>query len=794
MQPACRQAGSWLIKASSRIELPLAEAYSSMGSLLEAPVKESRRDHLGLLCSVGELTTRLAGSADIQAFLGQIVSMVANYLNSEVCSIYLYEEETAELVLRATHGLNPDAVGRVRLTLNEGLTGMAMRELRPICEYEASRNPYFKRFDDINEEPYESFLAVPIQKGVEKIGVLVLQRQERSYFTSSDVAALRAVASQLTTAIENARIFMDLPALQREQAMAPARPVAHVSGRIASRGMAEGYAAVQDPARARQVLASRHFPQRYTAQDFRHGVEQTARDMEQLQRRLQQRLPEMASMIFSAHIMMLRDPAFMDEIGAAIEAGHNPPEAVLEVGRKYVQLLAGSPHGYIREKAQDVEDVVKRLVANIIGQDSLAVRESAAARIVIARELFPSDILKLACESVEGIVLVSGGVTSHVSILARSLHIPLLIANDQRLLELPDRSHILLDVDQGELFVNPSQQMIERFHARRAAIPPTVPVEKMLPQTRTADGTRIRLLANVNLLSDLEQAQRLQAEGVGLYRTEFSFLAGASLPSEEEQYLTYRRLFQRYPDKDITFRTLDLGGDKLLAYYDEVGEENPALGLRSIRFSFRHDEAFQQQLRAILRAGAGENRLRIMFPMISSVEDFEQAARTVHLCIDALRTEGEPCCENPPLGMMVEVPSAVEIIDALAKRAAFFSVGTNDLIQFLLAVDRTNEKVASYFTPYHPSVLRAVARIVEAGLRHGTEVSICGEMAHDPRCAEFLIGIGVRVLSVDPQYLPAIQRNIGTLCLDHARRRARALLAVDTIAEVHQLIASAEAP
>jgi len=742
---------------------------------------------------VSELTASLAGSADIQAFLDGIVRTVAEHLSSDVCSIYLYEEQTQELVLRATRGLNPTAVGQVRLKSGEGLIGLAMKELRPICEYEASSNPHYKRFEGINEEPYESFLVVPIQKGIEKIGVLVLQREQRSYFTSGDVAALRAVAAQLTGAIENARIFLDLPGLQQAQKAPPAQLVARVTGRVASGGLAEGFAAVQDPARSQRVLGSRHFPQRYTAEDFRRAVERTARELEHLQQQLQQRLPEMASMIFSAHIMMLRDPAFMDEIGAAIEDGTNPPQAVLEVGLKYVRLLAGSPHGYIREKAQDVQDVVKRLVANIVGQDDRDLPSSAAAHIVIARELFPSDILKLACTGVEGIVLVSGGVTSHVSILARSLHVPMIITEDPRLLELPDGTHLLLDAEAGELLVRPSQAMVERFHARRAAVPPTAPTVKTLPKTHTADGTRVRLLANVNLLSDLEHAQRLNAEGVGLYRSEFPFLTGATLPSEQEQYLTYRRLFQRMPDKQITFRTLDLGGDKLLAYYDEIGEENPAMGLRSIRFSFRHAETFRQQLRAILRAAAGQ-KLRIMFPMISSVEDFEQASHTVTECAEALREEGEPCCQDPALGMMIEVPAAVGIIDALARRAAFLSVGTNDLIQFLLAVDRTNEKVASYFTPYHPSVLRAVARIAAAGVRHDKEVCICGEMAHDPRCAEFLVGIGVRTLSLDPQHIPAVQRHIGTLSLAHARQRVAALLDADTLAEVRQLLAPAETP
>lgn len=747
-------------------------------------------DHLDLLCDVGEVAARLAGSSDAQGFLSQIVGMVATHLGADVCSIYLFEEAESTLVLRATHGLLPDSVGRIRMGLDEGLTGQALRELRPICESRASRNPLFKHFAGINEEPYDSFLAVPICKGLERIGVLAVQRGEIRAFSARDTMALRATASQLANAIENARVLMNLQALTLREISTPPQSEfpSVVRGRVASKGWAYGRAVVRDPERFRRLLVTGQFTGTYVMADFQAALDATVDQLQQLQASVKQRLPEMASLIFDAHLMMLKDPTLIGEMTAGIEGGGSPPEVVLAVGRKYIDLLAASDHAYMREKAQDVEDLVRRLMGNMIGTDHV-VPAGAESNIVIARELFPSDILTLSIGRAAGAVLVSGGVTSHVSILARSLHLPLLIAEAPELLALPEGTPVLLDDETGSIFINPSEDLVASLRDRAAARRRlAVPDREVRESTVTREGTRIRLLANVNLLSDLALARDAGAEGVGLYRSEFPFLIRSSLPSEDEQVVIYTRLVQGMGDKEVTFRTLDLGGDKLLAYFGVSGEANPALGLRSIRFAFRYDDEFKQQLRAILRAGAAGAPLRIMFPMVASLEDFLRARDTVQQCIDALRGEGLACHKAPALGVMMEVPSAVEIADELARHADFLCVGTNDLIQFLLAVDRTNEHVASYFVPHHPAVLRALSRIGEAGQRYGREVSVCGEMAHEEAYVPFLLGIGARALSLDPQYLPQIQDCIESISIDQVERDARELLACQTVAQVASLL------
>ncbi|MFP4354557.1 MAG: phosphoenolpyruvate--protein phosphotransferase [Phycisphaerae bacterium] len=752
-------------------------------------MKQISKDILGLLCDVGELSARLAGSADLQAFLQQIVEMVAGHLHSDVCSIYLYEEDTEQLVLRATKGLNSEGINNVRLSLEEGLVGMSLRQLRPIRELCASANPNFKAIEGINEEPYESYLAVPILKGVERIGVLVVQREQRNSFSEQDIMALRATASQLASAIETARVLMEIHSGKSQHPPAPVgRPSTPslIQGRVASKGFAHAPVSIHDPTRGQRSLVTRRFAGTYSLDQLRDALQQTASQLQALQKRVGQRLPEMASLIFDAHQMMLKDHAFVGEMITLVEEGTNPPEAVQQVARKYADLLMESSHTYIREKAQDVEDLARRILANLTGAETgFDLQFGDQPHIVVARELFPSDVLKLVTANIAGVVLVCGGVTSHVSILARSLQMPLVIAQDNSLLSLQTGTEMLLDAEIGNIYIEPGEEIIRTFADRNRARKVVGGAEKIsAEQTETADGHHVKLLANINLLTDVDLAVQVGSAGIGLYRSEFPFLIRTALPSEEEQMVIYRRLIDAIGDRELTFRTLDVGGDKLLSYFDEDLEENPALGLRGIRFSLRHNDVFCQQIRALLRAAAEFKSLKIMFPMISSVEEFHQARQVVRQCMSELQNENLPCHTSPTLGIMVEVPSAVTMIDVLAEEVDFFCIGTNDLTQFLLAVDRTNEKVAAHFQPHHPAVLRAVKRVADAANAADKEVSICGEMANEVRFLPLLIGLGIRSISVDPQYLPALAAWVGKLTLDGCRRQAELLLAETTLAGV----------
>jgi phosphotransferase system enzyme I (PtsP) len=457
-----------------------------------------------------------------------------------------------------------------------------------------------------------------------------------------------------------------------------------------------------------------------------------------------------------------------------VQKGKNAPEAVIAAGQKYINLLSASPSPYIREKVHDIEDLVTRIIKNLAGKE--AKLPPVRRRIAVTADLYPSDLLKLSSEGVKGIVLLSGGVTSHVSILARSLQIPMVIVNDPVAGNISDGDHILIDGEIGNIYVNPAKDVVKEFKDRidEQTAGSAPPVMKQITQTK--DGVRIKLKANINLLKDLELLRQLPCDGIGLYRSEFPFIIRKNFPTEEEQFFVYRKLVEGAPSKDITFRTLDIGGDKMPTYWEPENKENPFLGLRSIRFSLKHQDIFTQQIRAILRAGA-ESKLKIMFPMIFSLDEFLQARDIVLECVQSLEKAGGAVNSHPEIGMMVEVPAVIEIIEEFAQVVDFFSIGTNDLVQYMLAVDRTNEDVAEYYIPHHPAVLRAIKRVVDAANAAGKEISICGDMAQKAGYLQFLIGCGIRTLSMNPIYFAENQKIIGEIEIAQAKALTRRLLA-----------------
>lgn len=725
----------------------------------------------------------LAGSRDVGAFLNHAVERVAEYLAADVCSIYLFDEEAGDLVLEATRGLSPDAVGKVRLKSTEGLVGLSFREMRPVLVNKASEHPEYRLFSELGEEPYDNFLASPIQRGLERVGTLVVQRAKGPVFSEDDGRTLRIVAAQLAGAIENARVFL----LMRDdapRAEVPVEDMQLVHGQAVSDGMGIGWSRVLGQSSLLQLLrtaAVEDIATGSSVENLDEALRVTIEQLEQNQKELAEQLPEMSALIFMAHLMMLKDAHFVGKIRELAEAGMPAEAAVIKVARKFVDLFERSPHDYMREKAGDVEDVAVRILRSLAKQSEHG-HEEVTGRIAVARELFPSDMLMLSLERVQGIVLTSGGATSHVAILARSLDMPLVIANDPALRSLPDGTTLAVDGHTGNVYIRPDAAVCQAFVERkRLAEKVREKHQRVKAKTKTRDGQRVRLLANINLLSEVPLAVELKAEGVGLYRTEFPFLVKPTFPTREEQQRVYRRLIEGMKGKEVTFRTLDVGGDKVLSYYDDAGESNPALGLRSLRFTFSHPDVFRDQVSAMLLAAEGVP-IRIMFPMVASLDDIRRAKEVVEECRASVAEEMGRTYPMPAIGVMIEIPSVVEVIEELAQEVSFFSIGTNDFIQYMLAVDRTNDKVADLYCAHHPAVLRALRRVVDAACAHDVDVSVCGEMAHDPIYVRFFIGVGVRAFSVDPHYLPDVQESVFAMSLAEATAFAERLLAEPTVA------------
>lgn len=740
-------------------------------------------DHLNLLCDMGELTAIVTGNSDIETFLTRTTHLVARHLKAHVCSIYLFEAMENRLVLKATQGLKPEAVDTVTMTPGEGLVGQCFEKDAILREGNAPQNPGFKYFDNAGEDPFNSFLCVPIRSGMEKIGVLVVQHRKLDHFTLFDERALRTAMTQLAGAIDNARFLMALDPEETHDHQPVLPPF--IKGEPGGTGSASGRILL--PSQNRKSLLYGPNPSRamLTGSDFTAAVDRTSQELKSLQKKFAKRLPESASLIFTAHFMILKDKNFTGRMAHLIEEGVHPIGAVKKVARKYIDLFSASPQAYMREKAVDVEDLSIRILSNL--QDSKTRKKTGKGSIAVATEIYPSDILKLVADGIKGIILVGGGVTSHVSILSRSLQIPLIIADDPRLLNLPLETILLLDAAQGNIYFNPDRETLELFKTKHQ-LEKQVKTQTMERRTFSRDKQQVTLLANINLLSEIRLAKELKAEGVGLYRTEFPFLIRTDFPSEAEQFMIYKQLFDQMEGGLTTVRTLDAGGEKALSYSGYKKEANPELGLRSIRFSLKHKEIFQTQIRAILRAAHGKENIRLMFPLISSIDEFLESWQIVSDCTLDLEQEGVDHNDRLSVGMMIELPSVLSTIDEFAEIADFFAIGTNDLIQYMMGADRANKLVADHYIPHHPAVNRGIDAIVKAANRNGIDVSVCGEMAHDPDYIPFLLGVGIRTLSVDPQFLPSVQKSIMALSLEEAAGYAKKMLAASRVRDAAKLL------
>ena len=735
----------------------------------------AKSENLNNISDIDELTNLFTNATNLNALLENIVDMILSSMKADLCLLYVFDDDAQKLILKAMKGLGPDDASKPILKQGEGFAGIAFKEMRPFSEGNAADS----------EGKYLSYLAIPILRGQNRIGVIMLQSLKNDYFSNGDIKIFRDIIAPLVTTIEMAKLLFSFDHPHQNPVIeSMLTGFKLVQGRVGAEGFASGNSIVFSPL----LLGDYKLPEgrpSLTMDDFHQAVIQTERELYEMQKAIEERMLDVVALIFSAQIMMLKDQAMIGAMESMIETGIPPQDAVRSVIQQYVTRFDQMANEYVREKRYDVIDVGRRIMMNMIGNSHS--NDQYASKIIIVRELLPSDVLKLSLQQTAGIVLLSGGVTSHVAILARSLNIPLVIIDEPRLLSLPNGSSVLLDGDRGNISIDPSADLIVAFRERQAACQDVNRIQKDIrPETRTKDGTRVILLANINILSDLAVARDFKVEGVGLYRTEFPFLLRGDFPSEEEQYVVYCHLIEDMKGHEITFRTLDIGGDKMLSYYDNSNEANPFLGLRSIRFSLKHLDIFICQIRAILRASFDSN-IRIMFPMISSVEEFVLARDLVLESVSALESEGKPHQGKPLMGAMIEVPSIIEVIDELAQQADFFSIGTNDLIQYMLAVDRTNEKVADCYIPHHPAILRAIKRVADAALRHHRCLSVCGDMAHDPRYIRFFIGIGIRKFSLDSCYLPKIQQCLTELDVRAAEVFARQLLENANINETAQL-------
>jgi len=512
---------------------------------------------------------------------------------------------------------------------------------------------------------------------------------------------------------------------------------------------------------------------------FETALIQTRAQILEMQERIAEAIGAKDAGIFDAHLLVVEDRTLIDEVLRTLTRERNNIEHVFQqVANRYSKTLSEIDDPYLRERALDIHDVARRVLHNLMGKQTRPLSSIDTPHILVAHNLTPSDTAQLNRQLVLGFATDVGSRTSHTAIMARSMNIPAVVGLHDVSENLESGQHVLLDGYNGLLILNPNDQTLWEYGELEIK---KTQVEEELTQLRettstTLDGRHVVLSANIELPEEVDVVRKSGAEGIGLYRTEFFYINKTELPDEEAQYLNYKRVAEEVMPYSVIIRTLDLGGDKFMTSLDLPEELNPFLGWRAIRFCLERPEIFKIQLRAILRAGVGGN-VRMMYPMISGIDELRRANAVLEECKEELRKEGQPFNEAMEVGAMIEVPSAAIVADLLAREVDFFSIGTNDLIQYSIAVDRVNERIAHLYEPTHPAIIRLIKNVVDAGHAHDLWVGVCGEMAGEIALTPLLIGLGVDELSTGAGMVPRVKRAVQRLdvgaCLKLVERIVR---------------------
>jgi phosphotransferase system, enzyme I, PtsP len=687
----------------------------------------------------------MAEKVSAQERLDKIVVLIAANMVAEVCSVYVLRVD-GTLELYATEGLNKEAVHQTVLRSDEGLVGLVASEANPINLSEAQNHPAFSYRPETGEEIYHSFLGVPVLRAGNTLGVLVVQNRARRTYTEEEEEALQTTAMVLAEMIASG----ELSAIAKPGLEPAARRPLHLTGTALNEGIALGHVVLHEP---RVVITN------FIADDVPKEIKRLEAAVETMRSDLDVLLErgEVADGgehrdVLEAYRMFAYDRGWVHRLEEAVATGLTAEAAVERVQSDTRARMLRATDPYLRERLHDLDELANRLMHQLLGQDYAPSRDRLPENaIIVARSMGPAALLEYDRKRLRGLVLEEGGPNSHVAIVARALGIATVgeIENATGVADPGDA--VIVDGATGDLHVRPSPDM-EAAYIERVRLRARRQLQYLALRDKpcvTKDGEKIALMINAGLAVDLPHIEETGAAGIGLFRTELQFMVAATFPRTAEQFSLYRAVLDAAGSKPVTFRTLDIGGDKVLPYMRNVEEENPALGWRAIRLGLDRPGLLRSQVRALLRAAGGRD-LKLMFPMIATVEEFDEAKALVERELTHLRRHSHKLPERVEIGTMVEVPSLLYQLDELLGRVDFLSVGSNDLVQFFYAADRGNARVAERFDPLSAPILRALRAIAQKGREHGKPVTLCGELASKPIGALALTAIGYRSFSLSP--------------------------------------------
>ncbi|GEO00170.1 phosphoenolpyruvate--protein phosphotransferase [Novosphingobium sediminis] len=690
----------------------------------------------------------MASRAGAQAKLNQIVDVIGDKLNSEVCSIYLLREGMLELF--ATRGLNQAAVHVTRMAVGEGLVGTIAANIETLNLAEAAAHPDFAFFPETGEERFHSFAGVPIVRRARAVGVLGVQHVEPRRYEEVEIEALQTVAMVLSELIANADLIDEEDVLG-----ADAHLTGHerIQGLTLVKGLASGVAVFHQPR-----VTIEHVVAEDTEAERQRVYLAFDKMREQIDRMASQAEFGMGGEheeVLETYRMFAYDEGWSRRINEAIDSGLTAEAAIERVQQRTRMRMRQIDDPLLADRMHDLEDLSNRLLRIVSGQlgtaASLGLKGDA---ILIARNLGPAELLEYDRRRLKGVILEEGSLTAHVVIVARAMGVPVVGHIRGLRAKVREGDQLLLDGDQGVVDVRPAPTLVEAFEARFARNRERQALYAAMRDVEpvSADGQRVRVMINAGLRDDMPMLNLTGADGIGLFRTEFQFLVSATLPARERQTRLYRDVLDAAGDRPVVFRTVDIGGDKVLPYLrhnDGETEENPAMGWRALRVALERDGLLKVQARALLEA-AGGRTLNVMFPMVTEPWEFDAARAVFESQLAFLKQQKKLLPDAIRYGAMLEVPALAEYLDVLAPRLSFLSIGTNDLTQFLFAADRANPKLAERYDWLSPAILRFLRRVVLAVAPFGTDVTVCGEMGGRRLEALALLGIGITRLSITP--------------------------------------------